>query len=218
MPGDCRWWIDTRREHCCGSGVWSGWRGSGTNDVRCRCKGDCRFRRRRSDHQHFGSQYSCAFVDSSKRWKRFDFDDADALDNAALLELDCDVLIPAAIEGVITAENAPRVRADIVVEGANRPVTSAADEILVGSGKNVIPDILANAGGVVASYFEWAQNIQVFNWELERVNRELDKKMNEAYDVTKAQVDKNGGSMRDAAFDVAAQRVAETIKIRIYVG
>jgi glutamate dehydrogenase (NAD(P)+) len=119
---------------------------------------------------------------------------------------------------VITAENAPRVRADIVVEGANRPVTSAADEILVGSGKNVIPDILANAGGVVASYFEWAQNIQVFNWELERVNRELDKKMNEAYDVTKAQVDKNGGSMRDAAFDVAAQRVAETIKIRIYVG
>jgi glutamate dehydrogenase (NAD(P)+) len=147
-----------------------------------------------------------------------DFDDADALDNAALLELDCDVLIPAAIEDVITAENAPRVRARIVVEGANRPVTSAADAILVDSGKNVIPDILANAGGVVASYFEWAQNIQVFNWELERVNRELDKKMNEAYDVTKAQADRNGGSMRDAAFDVAVSRVAETIKIRSYVG
>jgi glutamate dehydrogenase (NAD(P)+) len=147
-----------------------------------------------------------------------DFEDADLLDNDALLELDCDVLIPAAIEDVITAENASRIRARIIVEGANRPVTSAADEILVDAGKNVIPDILANAGGVIASYFEWAQNIQVFNWELERVNRELDKKMNEAYDVTKAQSEKNGGSMRNAAFDVAVNRVAETIKIRSYVG
>ena len=147
-----------------------------------------------------------------------DFEDADLLDNDALLELDCDVLIPAAIEDVITAENASRIRARIIVEGANRPVTSAADEILVDAGKNVIPDILANAGGVIASYFEWAQNIQVFNWELERVNRELDKKMNEAYDVTKAQSEKNGGSMRNAAFDVAVNRVAETIKISSYVG
>ena len=147
-----------------------------------------------------------------------DFEDADLLDNDALLELDCDVLIPAAIEDVITAENASRIRARIIVEGANRPVTSAADEILVDAGKNVIPDILANAGGVIASYFEWAQNIQVFNWELERVNRELDKKMNEAYDVTKAQSEKNGGAMRNAAFDVAVNRVAETIKIRSYVG
>ena len=147
-----------------------------------------------------------------------DFDDADNLDNDALLSLDCDVLIPAAIEDVITAQNADGVRAKIVVEGANRPVTSAADEILVAAGKIVVPDILANAGGVVASYFEWAQNIQVFSWELDRVNRELDKKMNEAYDVTKAQADRNGGSLRDAAFDVAISRVSETIKIRSYVG
>jgi glutamate dehydrogenase (NAD(P)+) len=147
-----------------------------------------------------------------------DLDDADTLDNAALLELDCDVLIPAAIEDVITAQNAANVRARIVVEGANRPVTTAADEILVDANKTVIPDILANAGGVIASYFEWAQNIQVFNWELERVNRELDKKMNEAYDVAKAQLDRNGGTMREAAFEVAVSRVAETIKIRSYVG
>ena len=147
-----------------------------------------------------------------------DFVDADPLDNADLLTLDCDVLIPAAIEDVITPVNAPDVRAGIIVEGANRPVTSVADEILADAGKNVIPDILANAGGVIASYFEWAQNIQVFNWELERVNRELDKKMNKAYDVTKAQADRNGGSMRKAAFDVAVNRVAETIKIRGYVG
>ena len=147
-----------------------------------------------------------------------DFDDADSLDNAALLELDCDVLIPAAIEDVITARNASNVRAKIVVEGANRPVTTDADEILVDANTTVVPDILANAGGVVASYFEWAQNIQVFNWEHERVNRELDKKMNEAYDVTKAQSDRNGGSLREAAFEVAVSRVAETIKIRSYVG
>ncbi|MDA0595677.1 MAG: glutamate dehydrogenase [Chloroflexi bacterium] len=147
-----------------------------------------------------------------------DYADADPLDNADLLTLDCDVLIPAAIEDVITAVNAPDVRAGIIVEGANRPVTSVADEILADAGKNVIPDILANAGGVIASYFEWAQNIQVFNWELERVNRELDKKMNKAYDITKAQADRNGGSMRKAAFDVAVNRVAETIKIRGYVG
>jgi glutamate dehydrogenase (NAD(P)+) len=147
-----------------------------------------------------------------------DYADADPLDNSDLLTLDCDVLIPAAIEDVITSENASDVRARIIVEGANRPVTSVADEILTDAGKNIIPDILANAGGVIASYFEWAQNIQVFNWELERVNRELDKKMNEAYDVTKAQADRNGGSLREAAFDVAVNRVAETIKIRGYVG
>jgi glutamate dehydrogenase (NAD(P)+) len=147
-----------------------------------------------------------------------DFDDADSLDNKALLELDCDVLIPAAIEDVITAQNAPDVRAKIIVEGANRPVTSDADQILVDSNKTVVPDILANAGGVIASYFEWAQNIQVLNWELERVNRELDKKMNVAYDVTKAQSDRNGGTLREAAFEVAVSRVAETIKIRSYVG
>ncbi|MDE0591794.1 MAG: glutamate dehydrogenase [Dehalococcoidia bacterium] len=147
-----------------------------------------------------------------------DYADADPLDNSDLLTLDCDVLIPAAIEDVITSENASDVRARIIVEGANRPVTSVADEILTDAGKNIIPDILANAGGVIASYFEWAQNIQVFNWELERVNRELDKKMNEAYDVTKTQADRNGGSLREAAFDVAVNRVAETIKIRGYVG
>lgn len=147
-----------------------------------------------------------------------DFDDADSLNNNELLELDCDVLIPAAIEDVITAQNASKIRAKIIVEGANRPVTSDADEILVDAGINIIPDILANAGGVVASYFEWAQNVQVFNWELVRVNNELDKKMNVAYDVTKAQADRNGGTMREAAFDVAVSRVAETIKIRSYVG
>ena len=147
-----------------------------------------------------------------------DFDDADQLNNDELLELKCDVLIPAAIEDVITTQNASKVQADIIVEGANRPVTSGADEILVVSNKQVVPDILANAGGVIASYFEWAQNIQVFNWELERVNRELDQLINRAYDVTRARAEQTGSTMREAAFDVAVSRVAETIKIRSYVG
>ena len=147
-----------------------------------------------------------------------DFADADQLNNDDLLELKCDVLIPAAIEDVITTQNASKVQADIIVEGANRPVTSGADEILVDSNKQVVPDILANAGGVIASYFEWAQNIQVFNWELERVNRELGQLINRAYDVTRARAEQTGSTMREAAFDVAVSRVAETIKIRSYVG
>ncbi|HIM60093.1 MAG TPA: glutamate dehydrogenase [Dehalococcoidia bacterium] len=147
-----------------------------------------------------------------------DFADADQLNNDELLELKCDVLIPAAIEDVITTQNASKVQADIIVEGANRPVTSGADEILVDSNKQVVPDILANAGGVIASYFEWAQNIQVFNWELERVNRELGQLINRAYDVTRARAEQTGSTMREAAFDVAVSRVAETIKIRSYVG
>ena len=147
-----------------------------------------------------------------------DYTDADALNHEDLLSLDCDVLIPAAIEDVITAQNAAGVRSKFIVEAANRPVTSAADEILVDANRIVIPDILANAGGVVASYFEWAQNIQVFNWDLERVNRELDRKMNEAYDITKAKADRNDVSLREAAFDVAVSRVAEAIKLRGYVG
>ena len=147
-----------------------------------------------------------------------DLADADQLNNDELLELECDVLIPAAIEDVITMQNAPKVRAGIIVEGANRPITTAADEILADENKKVIPDILANAGGVIASYFEWAQNIQVFNWELERVNRELDQLINRAYDVTRERAERTGSTMREAAFDVAVSRVAETIKIRSYVG
>lgn len=147
-----------------------------------------------------------------------DIADADQLENHELLELECDVLIPAAIEDVITTRNAPNVRAGIIVEGANRPITSGADQILVDAKKTVIPDILANAGGVIASYFEWAQNIQVFKWELERVNRELDRLINRAYDITREQAGRTGSTMREAAFDVAVGRVAETIKIRGYVG
>ncbi len=139
------------------------------------------------------------------------------ISNEEMLAVKCDVLIPAAIENVITPANAGRVQARIVVEGANSPVTHDADEILAGKGIEVVPDILANAGGVVVSYFEWAQNAQVFRWDLEHVNRELDTIMKRAYDVTRETARNQKVTMREAAYDVAVGRVAKAIQVRGFV-
>ena len=137
--------------------------------------------------------------------------------NDDLLTLKCDVLIPAAIENVITPKNAGKVQARIIAEGANSPVTHDADEILDRNGVQVVPDILANAGGVIVSYFEWAQNVQVFRWDLEKVNHELDTLMKRAYEVTR-ETAKNGRlTLRQAAYDVAVGRVAKAIQIRGFV-
>jgi glutamate dehydrogenase (NAD(P)+) len=144
----------------------------------------------------------------------FAYPDADKVTNAELLELDCDVLIPGAIEDVITTENAARIRAKIVAEGANQPVTADADAILKDRGVNVLPDILVNAGGVIVSYFEWAQNIQVFKWDLETVNRELEKLMRRAYEATRDRAAGRGGSMREAAYELAVQRVSDAATLR----
>jgi glutamate dehydrogenase (NAD(P)+) len=103
--------------------------------------------------------------------------------NEDILELDCEILIPAALTNQIDEENAPRIRAKLVVEGANGPVTAGADDILSGNGVIVLPDILANAGGVTVSYFEWVQNIEHESWELEQVNRKLNTKMTRAVDT-----------------------------------
>jgi len=143
-----------------------------------------------------------------------DFGDFDRVTNEALLELDCDVLIPGAIEDVITTSNAGRIRAKIVSEGANQPVTADADAILNDRGINVLPDILVNAGGVAVSYFEWAQNIQVFKWDLETVNRELEKLMRKGYEATRARAAEKSVSMRDAAYELAVQRVADAATLR----
>jgi len=94
--------------------------------------------------------------------------DAEKLTNDALLEVPCDVLIPAALEGVLTADNAARIQAKVIAEGANGPTTPEADDILYDRGILLIPDILANAGGVTVSYFEWVQALQAFPWTLER--------------------------------------------------
>jgi glutamate dehydrogenase (NAD(P)+) len=118
-----------------------------------------------------------------------------------------DVLIPAALEDAITAENAGDVKASLIVEGANAPTTPEADEILLERGVITVPDILANAGGVTVSYFEWAQNIQQFRWELDRVNTELEKVMVRAYQSVRDVARARSIDLRTAAFVLGIERV-----------
>ena len=138
----------------------------------------------------------------------------DRVSNDELLRLDADVLVPAAIEGVITTSNASDIKARMVVEGANQPTTVGADAILVERGVVVVPDILANAGGVIVSYFEWAQNIQQFKWKLERVNEELESMMGKAYRVTYQHSREHAVPMRAAAYNIAVARLTRAIELR----
>lgn len=134
--------------------------------------------------------------------------------NSELLEMDVDVLIPAALEGQITAENASRIKAKLISEGANGPTTFDADPILEANGIIAIPDILANAGGVVVSYFEWVQNLQAVQWTLEDVMAKLEVLMNKAVDDTWDLAAKEKVSLRTAAFMLAIDRVAAAITER----
>ena len=136
------------------------------------------------------------------------FKDAEHISNEQLLELDVDVLIPAALGGVITAENASRVRAPVIVEGANAPVQPGADDVLDAKGVIVLPDILANAGGVTVSYFEWAQNRQFYRWNLDRVRQELDKTLSTAFEEIWELARTRKVSLRTAAFMMGIDRVA----------
>jgi glutamate dehydrogenase (NAD(P)+) len=128
--------------------------------------------------------------------------------------LPCDVFAPCALEQVITEANADRVRARIVVEGANNPTTPAADDILDAKDITVIPDVLANAGGVVVSYFEWVQGLQEFFWKEDEVNLRLSEIVNRAFSETWALHEQRGVSLRAAAYGLAVQRVAEASIIR----
>ena len=142
------------------------------------------------------------------------FGQGEALSNEELITLDCDILIPAALGGVITQENANDVRAKMVVEAANSPITTIGDAILNDRGVIVVPDIFANAGGVTVSYFEWVQNIQAMTWEEDDVNQQLERIMVKAYrDVTDV-MKQQSVPMRTAAFTIAIQRVADTEKMR----
>jgi glutamate dehydrogenase (NAD(P)+) len=140
--------------------------------------------------------------------------DADHLTNKELLELPCDILVPAAIHGVITSENAHNIRARIIVEAANGPVTPDADRILQDNGVLVVPDILANAGGVVVSYFEWVQDLQAFFWEEEEVNARLEKVMRRSFEHVRQVAEKNKVDLRMGAYIIGVQRVAEATTIR----
>ena len=137
------------------------------------------------------------------------FSGGDSFDKNEIITWDADVLIPAAIEDVIDKDNAGDVRAKIVVEAANGPTTPEADEILVKRGITVVPDILANAGGVTVSYFEWAQNIQQYRWELERVNSELSKIMRRSYAAVRDIAQEKNLDLRTAAFTLSIRRVGK---------
>ncbi len=142
-----------------------------------------------------------------------DFPAGEPIDNMTLLAADCDVLIPAALEQQITAANADRVRAQFVVEGANGPTTPEADAILQERGIVVVPDILANAGGVAVSYFEWVQDLQSFFWTEEEINQRLERLMVRAFQEVQATAEAKKVDLRLAALIRAISRVAEAIKI-----
>jgi glutamate dehydrogenase (NAD(P)+) len=152
------------------------------------------------------------------------FPESQTISNAELLAIDCDVLIPAALECQVTEANAHDVQAKLIVEAANGPLTSVADLVLLQKGVVVLPDILANAGGVVVSYFEWVQNLQNQKWTLDKVERMLNDKMCRAVDETVDRcdglrdqyenglnVDSSGPTLRDAALVNAISRIAEVI-------
>ena len=134
-----------------------------------------------------------------------------------VLFVECDVLVPAALGSVIDADNWERIDTKLIVEGANHPVTPYADYHLAEQGVVVIPDILANAGGVMVSYFEWAQNIQQYRWTEAHVNRELESLLSEAFNDVQQLSGDQGVSMRSAAFMTGAERVADAIEVRGFV-
>jgi glutamate dehydrogenase (NAD(P)+) len=142
------------------------------------------------------------------------FLDADEISNAELLELPCDILMPAALESQITSYNAPRIRAQMIVEAANGPTTPDADLILRDRGIMVVPDILANAGGVTVSYFEWVQAMQWFPWTLDEVNARLRTIMQEAFGRVYEQSVTRRVDMRTGALCMAVDRVAEFTRLR----
>jgi len=142
------------------------------------------------------------------------FPGADAVTNAELLELDCELLVPAALEGQITAEIAPRIRARVIAEAANGPTTPEADPILHDLGVFIVPDILANAGGVTVSYFEWVQNLQAYFWSENEVNERLRLIMVSSFNAVLRAAETHRVDMRTAAIVLAVGKVGNAMRIR----
>jgi glutamate dehydrogenase (NAD(P)+) len=146
-----------------------------------------------------------------------EFPGAEPITAEELLGVECDVLIPAALGGMIHRHNADLLRCKVVVEGANSPTTPGADEILREKGVYVVPDVMANAGGVVVSYFEWVQNLQHFRWDEREVNDRLGRIMRKAFREVSAHSRQTGRSMREAAYELGIQRVVDAASTRGYI-
>lgn len=159
-------------------------------------------------------QISQYLSDKKNCLKNYQGEGVKHLTNDELLTCKCDVLIPAALENQITADNAERIQAKVIIEAANGPTTVEADKILERRGIVVVPDILANAGGVVVSYFEWVQNIQSMAWDLEEVNKTLKKIMLKAYNDVDAMAKEKNTTMRMGAYMVAIDRIVTAGKLR----
>jgi glutamate dehydrogenase (NAD(P)+) len=143
-----------------------------------------------------------------------DYGGAEQIDREDVLTLDVDVLVPAALEAQISERNAERVRAKVIAEGANAPLTTGADSLLESRGVLILPDILANAGGVVVSYFEWVQDNQAYFWGSGDVNSRLREVMTRSYQQVRAESQSHGITLRDAAFRIAVTKVAEATRVR----
>jgi glutamate dehydrogenase (NAD(P)+) len=140
--------------------------------------------------------------------------DTEHVTNAELLELPCDVLIPAALENQLTGRNASRVKANLIIEAANGPTTPDADHIFKDRGITVVPDILANAGGVTVSYFEWVQDLQRFFWAEQQINSQLESIMERSYQAVRNKSEEQDCNLRMGAYLLAVARVAEATEIR----
>jgi glutamate dehydrogenase (NAD(P)+) len=146
-----------------------------------------------------------------------DFDGVDRVSHDDLMQCECDVLIPAALGGMIHERNADKIKAKLVLEGANSPTTPKADQILADNDVHVIPDVMANAGGVVVSYFEWVQNMQHMRWEEDDVNERLRKIMRRAYRDVKDKAEDRDIPLRPAAYELGIERVLDAARTRGYL-
>ena len=165
-------------------------------------------------HNADGIDVEAAFAHKEETGSLGGLRDTEPISNDDLLLLDCDVLAPCALEQVVTESNADRIKARIVVEGANGPLTPAADDILERNGVLILPDILANAGGVIVSYFEWVQGLQEYFWREDEVNAKLNDIVTRAFNETWALHESKSVSMRLASYGLAVERVAEATTTR----
>jgi glutamate dehydrogenase (NAD(P)+) len=165
-------------------------------------------------HNPNGVDVDLALAHKQEKGKLQGLKDTESITNDELLLLDCDVLAPCALEQVITSENADRIKAKVICEGANGPTTPTADEILDDRGIMVLPDVLANAGGVVVSYFEWVQGLQEYFWKEDEVNARLNDITSRAFHETWATYEARSTTMRIAAYGLAVQRVSQATLTR----